>query len=542
MTTAVAGRHTAPALGSTRDFAGTWQLLRLYLRRDRVIFPLWVLAFAFLPAFYVASTKKAYSTPIDLDKYAKTIEDTPALVAMYGNLYSHDLGPLALWKAGPYFAFIGVATILTVIRHTRVEEETGRAELVGATSIGRYAGLTAVLIMTTVGCGLVALFGTMGLKGSGLPGSGSLAFAGTLGLSGLLWSGVGAVAAQVSAGARTARGIALGALAAAFALRAIGDAGNGVLSWFSPLGWCLQVRAFGGERWWVMLLLVATAVIGVTAAYWLLQDRDTGSGLVAERPGPPRADAALSGPAGLAWRLQRGSLLGWAIGFLLYGLLMGGVVNSVGDMLSEGAVHDVVTRMGGTDALKDAFITLAMGMLAIGSAAYSLSATMRLHEEESSERAEATLAGAVSRPRYAASHLGFALLGPALLLVIAAVAIGVMYGFADGDMAGKLAKTLGAALVQLPAVWVLTGVATAIYGLAPKYTQVAWGVLSLVLVIYFLGALNGLPQWVVDLVPFTHVPKVPGSALQVAPLLWLLAVAAALLGMGIVAFRRRDLR
>jgi ABC-2 type transport system permease protein len=40
--------------------------------------------------------------------------------------------------------------------------------------------------------------------------------------------------------------------------------------------------------------------------------------------------------------------------------------------------------------------------------------------------------------------------------------------------------------------------------------------------------------------PFTHVPRMPGAAFVLAPVLWLLAVAVALVVAGIAAFRRRD--
>ncbi|WP_433664905.1 ABC transporter permease [Nocardia sp. CA-128927] len=544
MTTVTAGRHyAAPAVRGSADFAGTGQLLRLYLRRDRIVLPLWAIAFGLLPAFYVASTKSVYGTPADLANYAKTITDSPALMAMYGPVFSTDIGSMALWKAGPYFAMIGIATILTVVRHTRVEEETGRAELVGATSIGRFAGLTAALVLTTLGCVIVGIVSTAMLYSNDLPIAGSVAFSAALACSGLVWAGVGAVAAQVSSGARIARGVALGALAAAFAVRALGDAGNGVLTWFSPLGWCIQMRAFAQERWWVLIPLLALAVLMVGAAYALLTRRDTGSGLLAERLGAPAAAPGLSGPTGLAWRLQRGSLLVWAIGFLLYGLLMGGALKSVGDMLeNNSSVTDIVNRMGGSDVLQDSFITFALTLLAAGAAAYSLSAALRLHDEEASQRADSTLAGSISRERYALSHIGFALLGPVLLLLLAGLAIGIVYGASDGDMAGKVTDSLGAAAVQVPAVWVFTGIAVAIYGIAPRFTPVAWGVLSVLIVILFAGSLDGLPQWIVDLVPFVHPPKLPGAEFQFAPVLWLLAIAAALLAVGIVAFRRRDLR
>ena len=45
-----------------------------------------------------------------------------------------------------------------------------------------------------------------------------------------------------------------------------------------------------------------------------------------------------------------------------------------------------------------------------------------------------------------------------------------------------------------------------------------------------LGALFGLSQWIVDVSPFTHVPKLPGAAFTATPLLWLAVIAVALAG------------
>ncbi|WP_054813946.1 ABC transporter permease [Nocardia arizonensis] len=542
-TAALEPARTATGFVGSADFAGTGQLLRLYLRRDRIVAPLWVLAFGLLPAFYVASTTGVYDTEAQLDNYAASIMDSPALIAMYGPVFGTETGSIGLWKAGPFYALVAIATVLTVIRHTRVEEETGRAELLGATRVGRFAGLTAALIMTGLCCALVALVAAATLYADDLPAAGSIAYGLTLGGSGLAWAGIAAVAAQVGPGARVARGVAFAALGAAFAVRAVGDAGNGVLSWFSPLGWCINMRPFAEERWWVLIPLYGLAVLAVAVAYVLLSRRDIGSGLFAERPGPPSAGPALSEATGLAWRLQRGTLLAWSVGFLLYGLLMGGAIDSVGRMLEDSEeIIDIMTRMGGTDILQDSFVTFAVSFLAIAAAAYSTSAVLRLHEEESTHRAETALAAAVSRTRYAATHLGFALLGAATLLLIAGAAIGIVYGAMDGDLIAKLGDSLAAALVQVPAVWVSTGIAMAIYGIAPRFAPVAWGVLSAMLVVFFLGALDGLPQWLVDLVPFVHPPKLPGAPMDWTPVLWLLGIAAALLAVGLAAFRRRDLR
>lgn len=533
-------------VGTTRtasEFAGTGQMLRLSLRRDRIIAPAWSLLIGLMPALQVVSVKDLYATQQQLDSFATTTAASPALLAMYGPVFNSSLGSIGTWKAGAMYAMIAIAAVLTVIRHTRVEEETGRAELLGATSIGRFAGLTGALLLTFGAAAVAGIACAASLLAADLPAAGSVAWGAALAASGFVWAAVAAVAAQLSNGARIARGVALGALGAAFAVRAVGDAGNGVLSWFSPLGWCLQIRPYAEERWWVLVPLAAVAVGATLLAYQLLRTRDLGAGLLAERPGPAAAGLALSGPVGLAWRLQRGSMLGWTVGFGLYGLLIGGAVDSIGGMLDDsGTLQDVVTALGGSDDLEKSFIAYAITMLAAAAAAYSVSSVLRLHEEENSGRAEAVLAAAVGRVRYASSHLLFAIAGPAVALLVSGIGIGIVWGATDGDIVGKLGQSLGAVAVQLPAVWVVTAIALLLFGVVPKYASLAWAVLSAMIVIVLLGSLGTFPQWLMDLVPFVHPPKLPGASFTLAPIAWLLAVTIAGTVLGLAAFRRRDLR
>ena len=120
------------------------------------------------------------------------------------------------------------------------------------------------------------------------------------------------------------------------------------LSWLSPQGWSLQVRPYAGDRLWVLLLHALLTVVLIGGAYALASRRDLGGGLLGDRPGPARASAKLSGPFGLAWRLQRTTLLGWTVGLGLYALLLGSVVHGVADELGDGqAMRDVLERLGG---------------------------------------------------------------------------------------------------------------------------------------------------------------------------------------------------
>ena len=128
---------------------------------------------------------------------------------------------------------------------------------------------------------------------------------------------------------------------------------------------------------------------------------------------------------------------------------------------------------------------------------------------------------------------------PALMLVL-----GLSLGLADastGGVAGGVGRALPATAVRIPAIWVCVGVATTALGWVPRWTAaIGWGALALFLVVGEFGGLLGLPGWVIDLTPFTHVPRMPVEPFSWAPTLWLLLVAAALLAAGVVGYRRRD--
>ena len=333
-------------------------------------------------------------------------------------------------------------------------------------------------------------------------------------------------------------------LAAAYLLRAAGDATgtdtSSWLSWLSPIGWAQQVRPFAGDRWWVLIYLVFFAALVAAGAYALVARRDHGAGLLPQRPGPARAGAFLSTPLALAVRLQRGGLVGWLVGIALGGLVMGSIASQVGAFVDTPQARDMVMKLGGERGLTDAFLSAEMGILGFIVSMYGISAAMRLRAEETSLRAEPLLATQVSRVRWAASHVVVAVAGTTLLLLTMGVFAGFAHGAASGDMS-EFGRVLVAALVQLPAAWVLTGITVLVFGFAPGLVLAGWGALVTFLLLGQLGPIFELPQWAMNISPFTHTPKLPGGELTAMPLVWLTLVAAATIAAGLAGFRRRDL-
>ncbi|MGP4023928.1 ABC transporter permease [Actinomadura sp. 3N407] len=529
-----------------KALAGTGGLVRLILRRDRFLLPAWVLVAALIPVNFAAATEELLPTVTDRLQYAGTTGTNPTFLALYGPLYSNDLGGVIVQRAGFLPVVIGLISVLTVIRHTRAEEEAGRRELLGATVTGRGAALAAALAVTMAANLVIAVLLAAGMTAQGLPLAGSLAFGLQLAAGGCVFAAVAGVTAQLSEGAGAARGAAIGALGGAFVVRMaadVGGEGNALswLGWLSPLGWAQRMRPYGGERWWTLALIAALVAVLVAAAGALSARRDVGAGILPPKLGPAGAAPRLSGPFGLGWRLQSRPLYGWLAGFAALGVVYGGVAGGVKDMVADNPeLKKFFTSIGGQPGIIDAFFASAMSILGLIAAAYAVSATLRLRTEEAGRRAEPLLATATARLRWAASHLMFSLLGPAAALTVAGTAAGLAHGLNVGDVGRELPRVLGAALAQLPAVWLVAAIALALFGLAPRFTGAVWAAVAVFAVISMFGAALDLNQWIMNVSPFTHIPKLPGHALTAAPFGWLVALTAALSVLGLAGFRRRD--
>lgn len=527
------------------SLAGTGVLLRLALRRDRITLPLWIAVFVLMAAFSADATIALYPDAATRIQAAEAINGTPSLVALYGRIYDvTSLGAIAMIKMGGLGAMLlAVLAFNIVIRHTRAEEETGRLEVLLGGAVGLHAPLVAAAVVSMGAALAVGLLTGVALVAVGLPWSGSLAFGLSWAAVGVVFASVGAVTAQVTRSARTARGLATAALGLAYVLRAVGDSAGSAdpswLTWTSPIGWGQQVRPFAGDRWVVLVLLVVFSVACLALAFALSRRRDFAAGLVADRPGPAAASRRLGSAGALAWRLERGTLLGWAAGFALLGFVLGNVATTIEDLLDSPQAREMITRLGGVQSLTDAFIAAELGFMGLFAAAFAIQAALRLHAEETSLRLDPLLATGTSRLRWLASHTGVALLGPVVLALVFGTAVGLA-AMAQTDDAGDLRGAVAGALVQLPAVWVVAGMAVATYGLVPRLAPATWAVLVGFLLVGEIGALVDLPSWAMGLSPFTHVPRLPGGELRVEPLLWLTAVAAALLVVGAAGFRHRD--
>ena len=540
-------------LGSA--FTGTGRLVRLALRRDRIQLPIWLVGLTLTQAATVSSVVGLYPTEQERVAVAISTAQSPVGVMFNGLVSGTSVGATVITQS---FMVVAMAaafmSTLCVVRHTRQNEETGRAEMIGAGIVGRHALLTAALVVAVGANVVLGLLNAAVLIANDLPTGGSLAAGAGIAAVGIAFAAIAAVTAQVSETSRGANGMAAAAIGVAFLLRGIGDVAGKVVdggvtlvsawpSWLSPIGWGQQIRPFDRDNWWVLGLLVVAFAALVGLAFELTAHRDLGAGLRAVRPGRPAASSGLLSPLGLAWRLQRGVLIGWAIGIVVLGAAYGGVGDEIEDFVGDSEqLAEYFEQVGGTGRLTDVYFAATLSITGLAVAGYAIQTLLRMRAEEASGRLEPVLATSVGRTRWMWSHIAIATLGTVLLLVLMGASTGIGYGAVVGDVGDQVSNLTRAALVQAPAVLALAGLAVVAFGLLPRLAvALSWTALALCVLIGQLGELFGLPQAVVNLSPFTHLPGAPAAEVTALPLLVLLLVALAFTGFGMTSFRRRDL-
>jgi ABC-2 type transport system permease protein len=548
--TAVRESTPAPAGGwpasrsTANELAGTGVLIRFILRRDRIKLPAWLLSMTLLLSSFVSGISEILEKEGQQQDLRRIMEG--ATGAVFGPGYGSDDITVERYVVGVYGLFFFVLSALMslqlVARHTRVEEQNGRAELVRSKVVGRHAPLTAVLVVAVAANVLLGLMLGGALAARGFDGGQGLLFGASIGAVGLVFSGLTALTVQLTVYSRAATGIAGAALGAAWAVRAAGDLTRdhgSLLSWFSPLAWSNQTRPYVDARWWPLLPSIGLAVAATAVGYALSARRDVGAGLVAARTGAPMAAPWLKSPVAAAFRLQRASLIWWTVALAVFGFMFGAFADQMADPEDMSAKR--IEMFGGSvDTLTDGYLGVITLFTAVVAGIMVVLGVQAVRLEETKGRGEAVLATATSRWAWFGGYLTVVSTGLVGLLLVAGAATGIGAAVSTGDTS-YVWEVTAAHLAHAPGVLVLLGVTALLFGALPKAIGVTWVVLGFSLFTGLFGTTTDLPRWVRNLSPAEHTGHPPLDSISWPATMVLLAISAALVTAGMAGFRRRDL-
>ncbi|GGJ71199.1 ABC transporter permease [Virgibacillus salexigens] len=524
----------------------TGKLSRFLLRRDRIRIPVWILSLAIITYTIALSFTDLYGSKADRQAIAETMLN-PAMTAMVGQGYGLDNYTYGAMMAHQMLLFtaitVAIMSILLVTRHTRSDEEDGRIELIRSLPTGRLSNLFAslnVVFMTNFFMALLIGFGLAALDIESMDLEGSLLYGAALGAIGFFFTAITAVFAQLSENSRGVIGLSFFVLGIAYILRAIGDVSNETLSWISPLGWILGAEVYVNNYWWPILLTIGVSFILCILALYLNGIRDLGSGFLPAKPGKKYASVLLKSPLGLSFRLQRTGIIAWAIGMFVLGASYGSVLGDLDTFFEDiDMMKQMLAPVDGY-SLTEQFITMLMSIMAMISTIPALMAQLKLMGEERKNRTEHLLSRAVSRTRLLSSSLIISILVSFVMLSLAALGLWSAGSVSIND-GMDITVVYQAAIVYLPAMWVMIGLTAFLIGFLPQVSSWVWGYLIYSFIVVYLGNLIQFPEWMSSLSPFGHIPQIPIEDMNITAVTILTISAIGLMVLGFIGYRQRDI-
>ncbi|MCL2572266.1 MAG: ABC transporter permease [Defluviitaleaceae bacterium] len=527
-------------------FSGTLRLTAFFIRRERIIFGIWLVVLLVL-AWAVSAVFQNQMSPQELQAIL-IVRGNPAQVALQGPVYGVDNFLPGYMFAAEMHLFtmvgIGIMNIFIVMRLTRGDEEKGRYEVIRSLPVGRLSGLNAAIITAFLANLVIAVVHGVLLWALGIDGinmAGAFAYGFNLGVAGFFFAAITAFFAQLSPTARGAIGYAFGFLIAAFLLRAVGDPTNEALAMISPLGLIMRAQVFVGNYFWPVGIVLGLTV-GICAVTYLLDSRrDMDQGYIPQRPGTAEASASLLSPIGLAWRLTRGGFIAWAVGMFALGASLGGLMGEAENFAGENEIFMAMMPHSPDFTITQLFTMLLNILLAIVCIAPVISMTLKQHAEERDHRAEYILGAAVSRTRYMMSYVVIGFAASVIMPFVTALGLWVVSSFTMGTPLG-FGTMLWAIIVYVPALWVMLGLCVFIVGFAPKLVMLCWMYFGYAFIVGFFGDLLSLPGWAMRISPIGFVPMIPLDDVNVITMAGMIGVAAILTVGGIFFYKRRDLK
>jgi len=537
------------------------RLMRLIFRRERIMTAAWILILVAFSMGLAPAIQTMFPDADARNQFASTF-DNPIMVAMMGPVYGIGNYTVGAMYGGMMFIWylitVAVMNIFFIVRHTRADEENGRAEVVRSLPTGRLANINAAMLSALLINIAVGLFTGLGVAIMGVEGiepGGSMLYGAATASTGLVFAAIAALFAQLSSSSSGATGYSLASVGVFYVIRAAGDArGSEIISCISPLGLAQRSQVFVENRIWPTLTLLIAAILISFTAYWLNSVRDLGQGFITAKPGRATARPGLLSPLGLAWRLLRNTLIAWAVTMFILGASYSSIIADISSFIGGSPEYMTIigVPVGMLDILPIAdqeklivdsfgvFVTLMMSLMCV---VPLLSSVLKLRSEEREGRAEHIISRATPRIKYMAGYVLLAYAASVVMQLLTATGLYCAAAAMTGDSNPfTLCGLLKSYFAFLPALWVMVGFAVLVVGLLPKAAGILWGYFGVVAFTSFVGRLV-LPEWVMNLSPFHFVSQpepLKAYVPEVAPLVVLTVVAAALTTGGFFFYSKRD--
>lgn len=535
---------TAPSHNTNRHPLTGWiPLLQATLKFDGKRFAPWVAIATLLTVSSVIAYPLVFPNEADRAELATVIGANPAMGLIFGPAYDlSTIDGFNAWRSLALGGFLtAIGAIFAVTRAVREQEDTGQAELLASSVLGRESRLLVGVLVAVIGSLAAGIASGVIAALCGGSWEASLLVGATFTVTGWLFAGVAAITSQLASEAKTANSLAMITLGVLFVMRGFLYSMNSP-DWaknINPLSWILESKPAVDNNWGMLLPAVGLALLFVIVGFVLQTRRDFGQGIIPTSPGHPRG--RMGSPWALAVRLNRNTLITWLCASALIGCVFGYFAGSFKDILADNPAmaHFFASGQVSPDDLVGGFATTILAMTGIILSVPGVLIALGMHAEESRERLEPVIVAYGSRVKYFLSNVALSFAASLVFMLVAGSMMALI--MSNSDIGLSFGDVLAQALLTVPALWAIAGVAAAVVGARPHVIIAAWAGVFLSFGLTILGPTFNLWDWIISISPFEHVPQVLGGDPSWVGICVVGVIALVLVAVGTAGFRRRDL-
>jgi len=515
---------------------------------------IWGYVFAASSASSIIGYVSLYKTPAAREQLVHTLGSNSGINALLGMPHRIDtVGGFTAWRTLGIAMIIGsIWGLLLSTKTFRGEEESGRWEmfLTGQTTarkgaanalIGLLAALGVLFIITSA-----ATFAAGQTHHLHFTLSESCFFGLALAATAAEFMAVGALTSQLAPIRRRASMYAALVFGVSFLARAASDASSS-LGWLinlSPLGWIEKLHPLrDSSPIWLVPIAIFCLVFSLAAVY-LAGRRDLGASLLADKDTAKARRRLLGSPLGLAFRLEKNTVIGWTLGAAFVGLAYGYIAKSATQIIKDSAgAGKVVSKIAGEAQLAGAKtflgILFLLATILIMAEATSLVGSMR--NEESQGYLDNFLVRQTSRLRWLSGRLGVIYI--ALTFSVIAAAVFGWLGEASQHTGVSFHEMFTAGLNILPAEIFIAGIGILTFGFKPRLTSsVMYGAIAWSFLLEMVGSAINLNHYILDTSIIHHIALAPAVSPNWTTGKIYIAAGVIMMLLGSARFNSRDLQ
>lgn len=530
-------------------FKRTLFLTKFNLKKDFLLMLVYILGLGSLLIATVLKYKVLYDGGAKSAHEIQIVLESPSMTALLGYFkYSINTTGRALSAQVPLLMSLVMAVLnINFAGKLKHEEDDNVSEIIMSKSVGK----ASILLANSIEVFILDLF--LGVVFSGLVMLGNFThdYSSYL-LFGMIIAAIGWMFAtftylfdQITVDAKTTSILSYTVLWIMYVLRIFTDLKHPQLTWFIPLGWSEKASIFVHDNWLPVWLILGLSILMWVVAFFINQNRDTGSGIISINRGRSSASIFLKGPVGLIFKSNRSFILSWMLALFALGSMFGSIFDSIGNLaknnpLLEQALGKAMVHQHNNKIILN-FISMLSVVLMAGSSIIEVKIINQLTGDSDKGYLESIYARSISRTRLLFSYVVTSIVAGFLGMVSAYVG---MYWNGNNVLHNNkiaLKDYLKIIIASFPVVLVALSIAVLVNILAPKFNILTWIYVTYGFFTVYMGKILKFPGYIQKSTAYGWTNQVPFHNVNYEYIMFLIIFSAGLILIGWWGYLQKDL-